>query len=492
MIVYSGSEVGSNRTLLSSMGVKVMGLNYFTLKKRGMPKTKTWYIDEHYPRDVQVFVESGATQVDKANFSKADIEEYAAEYQEFLVNNSERALYFLEFDSQVMGQTWVEQQRPFFEYDPKFVVVWHKEYGTQNLRDISGIYKNVAIPNDEIEEVTNLASITRACQFSSPVKYHALATAKPEIPFETASTLAWTRPMRSGETIIWDGTRLVRYPKKMKDQSRPRYKSVVEKAGLDFEKFKQDDIVEAAKVAVWSYQQLEKVMDKKTPDLHIIEGGKVSDNFDTPLMTGLMELGIPHSDNSAVEVRKNSAPEVLQRDASEQYSLPVFGYQLKTIVDQDETGRDVLKDVPIVQSQAASLRQCDTCFVASNCPAFKPQHVCAFNLPIEVKTKEQLKSLLTSIVEMQGQRVAFMRFAEEMNGGYADPNTSNEIDRLLKLVGEVKKLEENRDYIKITAERSTSGGVLSAIFGDKVQAMRELENPIGEAQTTKIIQQSLE
>jgi hypothetical protein len=27
---------------------------------------------------------------------------------------------------------------------------------------------------------------------------------------------------------------------------------------------------------------------------------------------------------------------------------------------------------------------------------------------------------------MQGQRVAFMRFAEEMNGGYADPNLSQE------------------------------------------------------------------
>lgn len=490
--VYSGSEIGSNRTLLLGQGVRFMGLNFWTLKKRGLPKNKSWYIGEHYPNDVEVLVESGARQADKANLSVAELEEYAAEYQEFLVNNAGRSFLFQEFDSKILGQKWVEQQRPFFEYDPNFMPIWHEEYGQQNLREMSSKWSNIGMSYETIESVTNLAGITRALSSQYPVKFHALGVAKPDnlrqIPFETASTLAWTSPMRRGETIIWDGTKIARYPKKMKDQSRPRYKSVVEKAGLDFEKFKNDDIVEAAKVAVWSYQQLENAMDKKRPDLHVVDGGKVSDNTETPLMTSLMELGLPASDNKDVEVRKNVEP----RDPQEVVPLPVFGYQMKTIVDQDETGRDVLKDVPIVHMQSASIRQCDTCFVASNCPAFKPQNMCAFNLPIEVKSKEQLKSLLTAIVEMQGQRVAFMRFAEEMNGGYSDPNTSQEIDRLLKLVKTIKELEEQRDYIKITAERQSSGGVLSAIFGDKVQALREFENPITEDQTTRIIQQSIE
>jgi hypothetical protein len=38
--------------------------------------------------------------------------------------------------------------------------------------------------------------------------------------------------------------------------------------------------------------------------------------------------------------------------------------------------------------------------------------VCAFKLPVDVKTKEQLKSLINAVIEMQGQRVAFMRFAD--------------------------------------------------------------------------------
>ena len=236
-------------------------------------------------------------------------------------------------------------------------------------------------------------------------------------------------------------------------------------------------------------------MDKKTPDLHIIEGGKtpqVSDNSDTPLMSGLMEMLGGSSDNSDLEVRKQDRSEVIQRDPNEVQNLPVFGYKMKTVVETDEDGKDVLKDVPVINSQQTSLRQCDSCFVAANCPAFKPQNTCAFNLPVEVKTKDQLKALLTTIIEMQGQRVAFMRFAEEMNGGYADPNLSQEIDRLLKLVGNVNEMDQNKEFIQITASRQSSGGVLSAIFGDRAQALKELPETLKEETVTKIIQQSIE
>jgi hypothetical protein len=159
---------------------------------------------------------------------------------------------------------------------------------------------------------------------------------------------------------------------------------------------------------------------------------------------------------------------------------------------ETENGHDVLKEVPVVQSQSASLRNCNTCFVAANCPAFKPDNTCAFNLPVEVKTKDQLKSLLTAIIEMQGQRVAFMRFAEELNGGYADPNVSQEVDRLMKLVKSMKELDENKEFVRITAERSSSGGVLSAIFGDRAQALREMPNTLNADDTNRIIRDSIE
>ena len=160
-----------------------------------------------------------------------------------------------------------------------------------------------------------------------------------------------------------------------------------------------------------------------------------------------------------------------------------------TIVDDDGT----IKSVTTLGSQGATLRSCNTCFVASNCPAFKPDSVCAFKLPVSVQTKEELKALINAVIEMQGQRVAFMRFAEEMSGGYADPNVSQEIDRLFKLIKTTKELDDSREFIRMTVERQGSAGVLSSIFGDKAQALKELpDGGLNEAQTTQIIKQSLE
>jgi hypothetical protein len=498
-LIFSGVEVGSNRTLLEGMKVESMGLNYWGLRKRGLPKTKKWLISEHFDSETKVYIESGATQADKAGLSRQELLDIAADYQEFLVDNADRATAFQEFDSLVLGYEWVKAQRSFFANDPKMWVIWHEEYKIHELMELSSAHQNVAIPNDEIESVTNLAALTRSYSSQYGTTYHALGCAKPDnlrqIPFATASTLSWLSPMRRGETIIWDGTKLVRYPKKMKDQARPRYKAMVEKSGLDYSEFVKDSTLEATRVAVWSYKKLEESMDKKTPDLHIIDGGKkdlVSDNSDTPLLSGLGELEGYLSDNSGAEGRKVERSGVVDRDPSEVQNLPVFGVKMKTIVDTDEEGREILKDVPVLNNQFSSLRQCDTCFVASNCPAFKPSNTCAFNLPVEVKTKDQLKALLTAIIEMQGQRVAFMRFAEEMNGGYADPNVSQEIDRLFKLVGNLKELEENREFVRITAERQSSGGVLSAIFGDRAQALRELPESLKEESVTKIISESIE
>jgi hypothetical protein len=496
MIIFAGTEIPSNRTLLERAGVQNVMLSYWGLKKRGLPTTKPYLIGEHFLPEMRVWVDSGATQADKANWSRKELEDYAADYEEFIALNYDRIEGWVEFDSQVFGLPRIVQNRVAFENDPKMWVVWHEDYGKLLLDKWASEYSNIALPSDAIESVVSLASVTRSLSNRFPVTFHALATAKPDnlrqIPFATASTLSWLSPMRRGETIVWDGTKLMRYPKKMKAQARSRYRSQVTSAGLDFDKFVSDDTLEATKVAVWSYLQLEKVMDKDKPNLKSIKGGNVSDNSDDTLYSGLMELGVGSSNNSVSEMRKHEANEVVKRDPQEIVSMPVFGYEMKTIVDTDESGNDILRQVPVTQSTGSSLRQCNTCFVASNCPAFKPDHECSFNLPVEIKTKEQLKSLMTAIIEMQGQRVAFMRFSEELNGGYADPNTSQEIDRLFKLVSTVRELESNKETIRITAERQSSGGVLSAIFGDRAQALREMEQPLNEEQTTMIIRQSIE
>jgi hypothetical protein len=282
--------------------------------------------------------------------------------------------------------------------------------------------------------------------------------------------------MMNGETIVWDGTKLVRYPKRMKDQARARYRNTYIKAGLDTDKILEDDPKEVCRLAVWSYQQYEARLNSMDDFLY--------DNNDGKEVEQSGETTPTNADNKTSPIRKLEA-----RNPAEMGNLPVFGYDLDTVIDEE----GIVKNTVSVTSQEVSLRACNSCFVAANCPAFKPNSTCAFKLPVSVQTKDQLKSRINAIIEMQGQRVAFMRFSEEMSGGYADPNLSQEIDRLFKLLKVTKELDDSREYIRMTVERQGSAGVLSSIFGDKANVLKELPNEgLSEEETTKIIKKSIE
>jgi len=496
-----GGEVPSNRLLLIESGVQNIGVSFWGLRKRGLPKSKTYLLSEKYPDDVKIYLTAGTAAT--TTLSTREAEEFAADYEDFIATNYDRISGVVEFDSPVLGSTWIEEQRKTigWELGAKYWPVWKPEMGHAALFALSEKWENVALLGEVIESDTTLAGRTRALQSQFGTNYHGIACAKPDnlrqVPLATASTLSWLSPMMRGETIVWDGNRLVRYQKKMKDQARPRYKSVIEKAGLDFDKILNDDNTEVTRLAIWSYLELEKSVDKKKPPhLSIVDGEKLSDNsvdIDSP---GSAEtLGLD-PDNRALEVRKDSDVErskIIERDPSETRTLPVFSVNTKTVIDKDESGRDLIRDVPVLETTSTSLRQCNSCFVAANCPAFKPDNACAFNLPVEVKTKDQLKGLLNAIIEMQGARVAFARFAEELNGGYPDPNTGQEIDRLFKIVKSLKELEDNREFVRMTVERQTSGGVMSALFGDRANTLKEIPNGgISEEETTRIISDSLE
>jgi hypothetical protein len=482
-----GGEVPSHRNLLAAAGAKHISINYFRLVKRGLPKTKDYLLAERFPDDIKIYIDGGGHQINDLEMTEREIEEYTASYQDWLVLNEDRITLATEVDARAMGQNWINHQRRTFGEDfglDKFSVVWHQDLGHTALFGLAEQYNNVGLLGESLEDDTSLSARSRALLSQFPdLQFHGIACAKPDnlrqVPLATASSLSWLSPMMRGETIVWDGTRLVRYQKKQKDQARPRYKAIIERAGLDFEKIINDDSNEVTRLAIWSYLQLENSLNKKYSQ------EKLSDNSDELDSAGSAETRGLAPDNRGVEVRKDFKP----RDPEEIRTLPVFGVTSKTIIEKDDTGRDVIRDAPVLTSTTTSFRQCNTCFVASNCPAFKPNNSCAFNLPVEINTKEQLKGLLNAIIEMQAARVGFARFAEELNGGYPDPNTGQEIDRLFKIVGDIKKLEENKEFVRMTVERQTSGGVLSQLFGERA---RVPEIGLTEAESSRIISDNLE
>ena len=485
-IIYLGADVPSNRVLLTSAGATNVGVSYWRLTRRGLPKTKAYLLSNYFNEDSKIFVHAGIPK--NQELTRPELEQFAAEYEEFVANNIDRINMFSELTHPSLSQEFIDSQRKtcWAQVPPsKFLPIWDVTTERKGLNVLATKYLDIGITGESVDNITWLSSETRNLQRKHGTRFHAIACAKPDnlrsILFETASTLAWLSPMTHGETIIWDGTRLVRYPKKMKEQARSRYRQVYERAGLDFDKIIEDDAQEVCRLAIWSYEQLEiklNMINNSSNDENLYSNSDDVDGSEEA------ETSLEHANKMGVNVRK-----LEPRNPEEMGNLPVFGYELKTNVDE----HGVFQELPVVQSQATSLRVCNTCFVAANCPAFKPDSVCAFKLPVEVKTKEQLKSLINAIIEMQGQRVAFMRFAEEMNGGYADPNVSQEIDRLFKLIKTTKELDDSREFIRMTVERQGGSGVLSSIFGDKAQALRELpDNGLSEDQTTKIIQSSIE
>lgn len=481
-IIYLGAEVPSNRILLGKANARHVGVSYWRLTKRGLPKNKLYLLENYFPEDMKILLHPGIPRGQE--IERTFLEEFAADYEEFVVNNLNRVDQFTEINHPQVSPDFVRAQREtvWAEMPPaKFLPVWNQATGQSGLNELTSRYLDIALPGEAIEETTWLASTAQRFVRTEGTRFHALGCARPDnlrqVPVESAATLSWISPMTRGETILWDGTRLVRYPKTMKEQARPRHKAVYEKAGVDFDKILADDAEELCKLAVWSFDQLET-------RLTVMSGSNLYDSFEDPAGDDYAEMTPSVSDRKGVEMRKLEA-----RNPEEMGNLPVFGYEVKTEVDAD----GVIQDISVIQSQVTSLRQCDTCFVAANCPAFKPQTACAFKLPVEVKTKEQLKSLINAVIEMQGQRVAFMRFAEEMNGGYADPNVSQEIDRLFKLIKTTKELDDSREFIRMTVERQGSAGVLSQIFGEKAQVLKEIPNGgLNEEQTTQIIKGAIE
>lgn len=482
-----GAEVPSNRTLLETTTANHVGVSFWRLVKRGLPKTKAYLLENYFSQDAHIYVHAGIPKTEK--LSLQELEDFCVLYEEFIADNIDRLTTFNEVVSTQLTPAFIEEQRRTCWADvppSKFQPVWQSQTGLDELKRMVDHYLDIGLLGEDIETETQLAALTRG-YVARGTRFHAINTAKPynlrQVKVESASTLSWLAPMLNGETIVWDGNRLVRYNKKMKDQARTRYRNVYEKAGLDYDLIMEDDPQEVCRLAVWSYEQYEARINMGVNNDFLYDN---SDEIDSEESTETLPA---HSDNKGVGMRKVEA-----RNPDEIGTLPVLGYTSKTIVEKDEDGNDVIKERVLLTSQDATLRTCDTCFVAANCPAFKPQTSCAFKLPVEVKTKEQREALVNALIEMQTQRVLFMRFTEEMNGGYADPNVSQEIDRLTKMFKTINELDDSSSFIRMTVEsKGGSAGVLSNIFGDRAERLKELPNGgINEEQTTMIIKEALE
>lgn len=504
LYLMGGEQQTFQKLLLEQQAVHI-GVSFWGLKRR-LPKTKPYLFSERIDDSFKVFLDSGGHSLAKAELSVREIEEYNQTYQDFVAANADRLTMVTELDAAPLGVRWVREQRDFYEEvlpAGVFMPIWHPDETTAELDRLACEYERVGIHEAALEGVGNLAAKVNNMVTKYGTQFHALASAKPDdlraVHFSSAATSSWLSPMKYGETLVWDGTKLHRYPAKYKEQARKRHRMLFEREGFDADAILADDADEVARFTIWSLQQMAEQVERRRPAaaLTLVQGQKSADvvslvdkraeQGDDPFA----EVRLGDVDNGGEVARNSARLPAVPRDPAERRALPVLGFD-KGVPAED--GSEAPGEATTMRLGSRTARVCDTCYVSAQCPAFKPGNECAYDLPVELRTQEQLVSALTTVLEMQVQRVAFARFTEELGGGYPDPNVSTEITRTFDLVERMKKIEDSGDLLRIEMRgRPASSGILSQIFGPKAgDAQRQLERPLNAAETNHIIAEVLD
>lgn len=478
-LYLAGGEVPSHRKLMTTLEVPNVALSYMGLRRR-VKFARPWLLHDKFLEGQEIFLDSGAHTVNQGDdkHSQKDLEAIGAHYLSFVDDNLDRLALVSEFDALPLGRDWITAHRADFSAlaGEKFLPIWHPQYGLDNLNQLADEYLNIGVTATGIDG-RDLTPILN--KLAEDNHLHGVGITSVDdmyaIKWHSLSSTSWMSPQQYGDTIIWTGRELKRYPKKYKEQARKRFRTMFEREGFDSEKIEADDSNELLRLSIWSWQRLMDDIDKKRPSIVTNPPEEASEPN--------VEVGGEVVDMRTGEVRKSvttTPVPVVRRDP---VPLPVLGITTSTETVTNDAGETKEVEVRKFGLRSESERRCSSCYLASKCPAFDADSNCAYNIPVTIKTRDQLTSVQDSIIEMQTQRVAFLRFAEEIEGGYADPNLSAEIDRLQKMIKTKVELEEEGLSLKVDLKAKGGGaggaGMLSRLFGTQAsETARALPAPI--------------
>lgn len=490
-LFFAGSEIPSHRKVLRELNVSDVALSFVGLARK-IKRLDKWRLEDKFPHEVNILLDSGAYSINKTDtkFSDDDVHRISSEYQRYIEDNLHRVDGVTDLDVLRFGREWVEAQREqFYNHLPadRFVPVWHASWGVEYLEEMADKYPRVGITTTEIDG-RNLAPLLNGLVRTNGTRLHGVAMTHVEqmsnIDWDSVSSTSWISPQQFGDTIVWTGRELKRYPVKYKEQARKRYRTLFEKEGFDAEKIANDDSTEVLRLSIWSWKRLVEDIDNHK---------KHNERVTTPTDVGDTEFAETEQglvDTSTGEVR-NSVATTRRRETQ---MIPVLGKTIREEEYTDESGEKQTREVQEINIRGTSERVCNSCFLSKKCPAFEENATCAYDIPIEIRTRSQLSEVQNTIIEMQAQRVMFMRFAEEMEGGYSDPNLSSEIDRLQKMIKTKDELEREGFSIRVEGTTRADGagpGMLARLFGDQAsQAAQALPSNLTAEQVVDTIDAS--
>lgn len=453
-LFFGGTEQRGWRTLLQREGVEHVSLSYIGLRRR-RKDPMTFSIAQEYPGQ-RVYLDSGAYTLNKADSTVTleEAEEIHADYLDFVMANLPAIEFASEFDASILGVNHIAGTRMEFWHGPelegKWMPVWHSEYGTRELEDMAGTYDRVGVLQGDTS--ADLTPLLR--KLSGRTRLHGVAMtqmdAMAEIPWASVGSTSWLSPTQYGDTFVWTGRELKRYPKKYKERSRKQHRTWLQDQGFDVEKIEADDNAELLRLSVWSWQNFAASLD---------QGRAVTISALDPFRQN-PEQDPEEVDTPVPQVRN---AELIPRP--ERKLLPVLGMNFQTRTDAD--GNEIRE--PHLTTPGSGLLQCSNCFVREKCPEARPGEECAYDIPAQVRTGSQLSALQDWLIETQTQRVAYMRLVEQLEGGYSDANLTTEMLHLQRMIRAKQESQKDGFSIKIEASGNPArAGMIANIFGSDV------------------------
>lgn len=448
-IYFAGAESPSHLKTLKAAGVTRIALNVTSLYRR-IPKSVDWSLSERFPAPLEVCL-----------YPSPKDDDYER-YRVFLEANPGAQL--------VVGPAGIE-----WTDIEHFVPLWD---GT--LKTVNGLCdrNEVVAASEEALKGANALTRLKAASMHHKTRLVALGASRELLRsrWEAAVISSWQSAQRYGETQVWDGRTLHRYATGQKDESRRRHRADIERLGIDPDAVQADDPQAVIQLAIRSWLAFEESRNPVEADSEDASVVAIDGEPHGP------DSGDHHPSRLAIR-RGERRHERVRTD------LPVIGFEPELepelsdgqpVIDVD-TGEAVMttKRTKLVV-RGETMRICNTCMLAMNCPAFETDHTCAYSIPITARTKDDLMMIMDAMVEIQGQRILFARFAEEIEGQGLDPAVGQEMDRLFKILATKKDILDDRDVLRLELEARGSAGAISRIFGgDAGVQLRQLTAPVG-------------
>lgn len=447
-IYYGGAEQRTWTTFLNENGVQTVSLSWYGLKRRRDPRN--YRIAEEFPEGMKIYLDPGTYSINKAGeITQDEAYELAQDYMDFVDQNIEAIEFAGEFDALALGRDLLTDLRhQYWENLPgdRWMAVWHSEWGISTLRELAGRYERVGVLQSDGAS-QDVSSLLRA--LAGGTRFHGIAMTKKELmqelPLDSVGSTSWLSPTQFGDTFIWDGQELHRYPKKYKHR-RQEHRSYLQEQGFDTELIEGDNNHELLRLSLWSWEQFSASIRPRAvtpePERHY---------WETP-------ENIRQAVDMPVPVPRNR--ELVPR--TDRILLPILRTEEMTVVEPD--GTEVTRQ--LLRSPSENFLQCNTCYIREQCPMFTPNSSCAYEIPVEIRTSTQLAALQDTLIEIQTQRVLRQNMIEQVEGGFADQKTSEEMDRLQRMIAKKHELGKDRISINIEASSGSGGpGMISRIFG---------------------------